>query len=159
MTGSLAALRRNLTGYICAEPLHSREAGTKEAAQVTAADGGALVIRAGELTLDAGRLEADAGHGPVPLTRPEFLLLKELASRAGEPVSKNVLLAAVWGYAPGPVSNVVDVCVQRLRSKLGFEVIATVRGTGYQLNDLLNVARLVARVVSRCLRGLGLCVP
>ena len=91
------------------------------------------VIRAGELTLDVGRLVADIGAGPVPLTRLEFLLLRELAEHAGESVPKGTLLATVWGYDFDPGSNVVDVCVRRLRSKLGFDLIKTVRGEGYQL--------------------------
>ncbi|MBV9446729.1 MAG: winged helix-turn-helix transcriptional regulator [Streptosporangiaceae bacterium] len=104
-----------------------------EVVRVTDSDKAPLVILAGELTLDAGRLEADVGRGPVPLTRLEFLLLKELATGIGAPVPKNALLAAVWGYGSGPGSNVVDVCVRRIRAKLGFELIKTVRGAGYQL--------------------------
>jgi len=93
----------------------------------------AEVIRAGEVTLDVGRLVADIGHGPVPLTRLEFLLLRELAEHVGQSVPKGKLLATVWGYDFDPGSNVVDVCVRRLRSKLGFDLIKTVRGEGYQL--------------------------
>src|ERR1700761_7953437 len=91
------------------------------------------VIRAGHVTLDVGKLVADIGQGPVPLTRLEFLLLRELAEHAGRSVSKGSLLASVWGYDFDPGSNVVDVCVRRIRSKLGFELIKTVRGEGYQL--------------------------
>ena len=91
------------------------------------------VLRAGELILDVGRLEANIGHGPVPLTRLEFLLLRELMEHAGQSVGKGQLLASVWGYDFDPGSNVVDVCVRRLRSKLGFDLIKTVRGEGYQL--------------------------
>ena len=91
------------------------------------------VIRAGQVTLDVARLVADAGAGPVHLTRLEFLLLRELAEHAGHSVSKGELLATVWGYDFDPGSNVVDVCVRRLRSKLGFDLIKTVRGEGYQL--------------------------
>jgi DNA-binding response OmpR family regulator len=93
------------------------------------------IIRAGNLTLDVARLVADIGHGPVPLTRLEFLLLRELAEHHGQSVSKGRLLASVWGYDFDPGSNVVDVCVRRLRSKLGFSLIKTVRGEGYQLGD------------------------
>jgi DNA-binding response OmpR family regulator len=105
--------------------------------------GGAEGARAPELvsgyglTLDAARLVADIGHGPVPLTRLEFMLLRELATRAGQPVPKAELLATVWGCDFDPGSNRVDVCVRRLRSKLGFDLIETVRGQGYQLADLL----------------------
>jgi DNA-binding response OmpR family regulator len=91
------------------------------------------VIHAGDVTLDVGRLVADIGHGPVPLTRLEFLLLRELAEHVGHSVPKGKLLATVWGYDFDPGSNVVDVCVRRLRSKLGFDMIKTVRGEGYQL--------------------------
>jgi DNA-binding response OmpR family regulator len=73
------------------------------------------------------------GAGPVPLTRLEFLLLRELAEHADQSVPKGQLLATVWGYDFDPGSNVVDVCVRRLRSKLGFGLIKTVRGEGYQL--------------------------
>jgi DNA-binding response OmpR family regulator len=91
------------------------------------------VLRAGDLVLDVGRLQADIGAGPVPLTRLEFLLLRELMEHAGQSVRKDQLLASIWGYDFDPGSNVVDVCVRRLRSKLGFELIKTVRGAGYQL--------------------------
>ncbi len=91
------------------------------------------VLRAGELVLDFGLLEANIGHGPVPLTRLEFLLLRELMEHVGQSVAKGQLLASVWGYDFDPGSNVVDVCVRRLRSKLGFDLIKTVRGEGYQL--------------------------
>ena len=90
-------------------------------------------IRNGGLILDLWRLQADSGHGRVPLTRLEFLLLRELMEHAGESVPKDKLLSSVWGYDFDPGSNVVDVCVWRLRSKLGFELIKTVRGEGYQL--------------------------
>jgi DNA-binding response OmpR family regulator len=96
-------------------------------------DGHGAIIKAGELRLDAGRMEADIGHGPVPLTRLEFLVLRELMEHAGQSVSKDHLLASVWGYDFRPGSNVVDVCVWRLRSKLGNHVIKTVRGEGYEL--------------------------
>jgi DNA-binding response OmpR family regulator len=96
-------------------------------------DGAGEVLRAGNLTLDVARLVADIGQGPVPLTRLEFLLLRELAEHVGESVPKDKLLASVWGYDFDPGSNVVDVCVRRLRSKLGFNLIKTVRGEGYEL--------------------------
>jgi DNA-binding response OmpR family regulator len=104
-----------------------------DAAGSAEASGAGEVIRVGGLTLDVARLVADIGHGPVPLTRLEFLLLRELAEHFGQSVAKGRLLASVWGYDFDPGSNVVDVCVRRLRSKLGFGLIKTVRGEGYQL--------------------------
>jgi DNA-binding response OmpR family regulator len=67
------------------------------------------------------------------LTRLEFLVLRELMEHAGQPLSRAQLLASVWGYDSDPGSNIVGVCVRRLRSKLGDHVIKTIRGEGYQL--------------------------
>ena len=97
------------------------------------ARGHAETITNGDLTLDLWRLQADNGHGRIPLTRLEFLLLRELLEHAGDSVPKGQLLSSVWGYDFDPGSNVVDVCVWRLRTKLGFELIETVRGEGYRL--------------------------
>jgi DNA-binding response OmpR family regulator len=91
------------------------------------------VLRSGPLLLDLGRMQADAGLGPVSLTRLEVLLLRELMEHPGVSVTKGLLLASVWGIDFDPGSNVVDVCVRRLRSKLGFDLIETVRGAGYRL--------------------------
>jgi len=92
-------------------------------------------MRVGDLTLDAGRLVADSGAGPVPLTRLEFLCLRALMEHAGSPVTKSELLASVWGIDFDPGSNLVDVCIKRLRAKLGFTLIETVRGEGYRLGS------------------------
>jgi two-component system, OmpR family, response regulator len=93
------------------------------------------VIRVGGLKLHIGRMEADIGRGPTPLTRLEFLVLRELMEHAGQSVSKGQLLASVWGYDFEPGSNIVGVCVRRLRSKFGDRLIKTVRGEGYQLAE------------------------
>jgi DNA-binding response OmpR family regulator len=52
--------------------------------------------------------------------------------REGEVCSRARLLADVWGYGFDPGSNLVDVCVGRLRAKLGSDVIETVRNVGYR---------------------------
>jgi DNA-binding response OmpR family regulator len=91
------------------------------------------IIQVGDLSLDARRLVADSGAGPVALTRLEFLCLRALMEHRGDSVTKSHLLASVWGIDFDPGSNVVDVCVRRLRSKLGFDLIETVRGAGYRL--------------------------
>jgi DNA-binding response OmpR family regulator len=90
-------------------------------------------IRAGGVALNVSHMVADVGRGPVSLTKLEFLLLRELMEHAGESVSKSKLLASVWGYDVDPGSNIIDACIRRLRSKLGFDLIKTVRGEGYQL--------------------------
>jgi DNA-binding response OmpR family regulator len=87
----------------------------------------------GRLTLDLLRRQADNGNGPVPLTSREFQLLCELMRRPGAVVAKDELLARVWSSPPDSSSNVVDAYVARLRSRLGSDVITTVRGKGYRV--------------------------
>jgi DNA-binding response OmpR family regulator len=91
-------------------------------------------LRAGGVALDVERRTIDTGSGPISLAEREFLLLRELVKAAGKTVSKERLLSAVWGYWFDPHSNVVDVCVRRIRVKVGDDVITTVRGEGYRIN-------------------------
>jgi len=79
------------------------------------------------------RRVADVGRGPVSLSQREFLLLQTLMLREGDVVSRQQLLSEVWGFSFHPGTNVVDVCIGRLRAKLGDDVIETVRGVGYQV--------------------------
>jgi DNA-binding response OmpR family regulator len=92
------------------------------------------VLRAGALTLDLARRQAFLGTRVANLSDREFRLLHHLAEHIGEVVSRESLLADVWGYHFDPGSNVVDVCVRRLRKKLGpRSPIETVRNAGYRL--------------------------
>jgi len=91
-------------------------------------------LSVGSLVLDLITRQAQGESGRVPLAEREFLLLRELMSSAGETVSKERLLATVWGYRFDPGSNVVDVYVRRLRAKIGGDAIKTVRGEGYRID-------------------------
>jgi two-component system copper resistance phosphate regulon response regulator CusR len=92
------------------------------------------VLRAGALALDLARRQARIGTLLADLSDREFRLLHELVLHAGEVISRERLLSEVWGYHFDPCSNVVDVCVRRLRKKLGPEApIETVRHAGYRL--------------------------
>lgn len=91
-------------------------------------------LLAGGLTLDLISRQVQTLAGRVPLAEREFRLLHELVANAGETLSKEHLLAAVWSYRFDPGSNVVDVYVRRLRAKIGNDVIKTVRGEGYRID-------------------------
>jgi DNA-binding response OmpR family regulator len=92
------------------------------------------LLRAGDLVLDLARRQARAGAVAADLSDREFRLLHHLMLHVDEVVSRERLLAEVWGYHFDPGSNVVDVCVRRLRKKLGAALpIQTVRHAGYRL--------------------------
>jgi two-component system OmpR family response regulator len=91
-------------------------------------------LRGGGLTLDLTRRVAELGGRRVTLSEREILLLEHLMRQDGEVCSRQRLLAEVWDYSFDPGSNVVDVCVGRLRAKLGGDVIETVRNVGYRFN-------------------------
>jgi two-component system, OmpR family, copper resistance phosphate regulon response regulator CusR len=94
------------------------------------------VLRAGALALDLARRQAQLGDRVVDLSDREFKVLHSLLECAGEVVSRERLLSEIWGYHFDPHSNVVDVCVRRLRKKLGpGSPIETVRHAGYRLAE------------------------
>jgi DNA-binding response OmpR family regulator len=98
--------------------------------------GDANVVRVGRLSLDLARRRASLEDRTADLSDREFRLLHHLALHPGEIVSRERLLAEVWGYHFDPGSNVVEVCVRRLRKKLGPEApIETVRHAGYRLAE------------------------
>lgn len=91
------------------------------------------VIRVGNLILDLASRQARVGETIADLSDREFRLLYFLMQHVGQVVSRERLLSEVWGYDFDPRSNVVDVCVRRLRRRLGPDApIETVRNAGYR---------------------------
>ncbi|GAA1644501.1 two-component system response regulator PrrA [Kribbella alba] len=92
-------------------------------------------LRVGNLVLDQqARLLLVDGE-PTPLSKREFLLLLHLMRNPDAVCSRQELLSEVWGYDFDPTTNVVDVCIGRLRAKLRSDLILTVRSVGYQLQS------------------------
>src|SRR5436190_6571853 len=96
----------------------------------------------GSLTIDTRRRSALVRNAEIMLTAKEYALLEYLARRAGDVVSRGDIAEHVWDEHYDPMSNVVDVYIQRLRRKLeavGQEsLIRTRRGEGYQLTGVLG---------------------
>jgi DNA-binding response OmpR family regulator len=92
------------------------------------------VLDAGGIRLDLGRRRAAAGGREVVLSEREFDLLAHLMRHAGDVCRREDLLREVWGSGLDPGSNVLDVCVGRLRKKLETLPVETVRGVGYCFN-------------------------
>ncbi|MEV4096210.1 two-component system response regulator CseB [Streptosporangium saharense] len=91
------------------------------------------VLTFGELTVDPAALEVRLGGRPVALAPTELRLLLEFAANPGIVLERATLLRDVWDYGWDGDSRVVDLCVQRLRKKIGADRIETVRGFGYKL--------------------------
>ncbi len=91
-------------------------------------------LRGNGLVLDPKRhLVQTADGDEIELTTRESALLAYLMEQGGEACTRQAILDRVWGSAFNPGANVVDVCVGRLRHKLGHDCIATVRNVGYAL--------------------------
>ncbi|MEV6953026.1 two-component system response regulator CseB [Streptomyces sp. NPDC051183] len=106
--------------------------GGQAAGDGPAASGGELLVF-GDLSIDTGGLEVSVSGTPVALTPTELKLLLEFAAHPGIVLERHTLLRNVWDYGWDGDSRVVDLCVQRLRGKLGRDRIETVRGFGYKL--------------------------
>jgi two-component system OmpR family response regulator len=94
-------------------------------------------VQAGDLTIDELRHVARVGARTVDLTAREFALLGYLIRNAGQVLTRQQILDAVWGAEPDVYSNVVDLYVHYLRRKLDDlgrgDWLRTVRGVGYTL--------------------------
>lgn len=95
------------------------------------------LLTVGELSLNRETMVVRNGARVVELTAKEFQLLDVLMSSPGKVMSRTRILNKVWGYDSDPLTNVVDVYIRRIRSKLEIDSetgpIRTVRGYGYKL--------------------------
>lgn len=95
------------------------------------------ILRAGDVTLDREAHVVRRAGKPVELTTTEFQLLDLLMSNAGKVLSRSRILLKVWNCESDPLTNVVDVYIRRLRTKLGWDaergLVRTLRGYGYKL--------------------------
>jgi DNA-binding response OmpR family regulator len=90
-------------------------------------------LTVGPVHLDLHTRRATVADRPVDLSLREFLLLQHLMLRVDSACSRTEILADVWGLTFDPGSNVVDVCVRRLRTKLDNPYrVETVRNVGYR---------------------------
>ena len=94
-------------------------------------------LRAGDLTLDTHTRRVFRGGQPIALQPREYKLLEYLVRHQGQVVTRQMLLAAVWGYHFDPETKVIDVQMSRLRGKIDRDfspaLIRTVRGVGFTL--------------------------
>lgn len=99
----------------------------------------AIVLKAGSLSLDLIRRRAVRDDVEIDLLPREFALLEHLMRRKGRVQTRTMLLEAIWDISFDPQTNVVETHVSRLRAKIdkpfATELIKTVRGAGYRIED------------------------
>jgi DNA-binding response OmpR family regulator len=94
-------------------------------------------LRVNDVAVDFRSYEAKKGGGRLEMTRREFQLLRLLASRPNEVISRTELLDQVWGYDSYPTTRTVDNHIAGLRAKLESNPaeprhLLTMRGVGYK---------------------------
>jgi DNA-binding response OmpR family regulator len=89
----------------------------------------------GDISIDFLKQTAHLRQQPVELNQKEFAILRLLASRLGEAITRETFLDEVWEYNAWPTTRTVDNFIATLRAKLelGQDVLETVRGVGYRL--------------------------
>ena len=96
-------------------------------------------LKVGELELDQLSRTASRAGRAIELQPREYRLLEYLMRHAGQVVTRTMLLEHVWDYHFDPQTNVIDVHISRLRSKIdkGYDtpLLHTVRGAGYMINE------------------------
>ena len=92
-------------------------------------------LKVGDVSLDLRTRWASIRGETIELSAREFELLRAFLGHANQVLSREQLLARVWGYDYDPGSNVVDVYVGYLRKKIGPEHFETVRGVGYRFRE------------------------
>ncbi len=88
-------------------------------------------IQVGDIEMNLLERAVLRGGKRVVLKPREFALLQYLMRRAGQIVTRTMLLEGVWEYHFDPQTNIVETHISRLRTKIGADLIQTVRGSGY----------------------------
>ncbi len=104
------------------------------------------VLHVGDLTLDLIKHKVTRSGRNINLQPREFRLLEYLMQHTGQVVTRSMLLENVWDYHFDPQTNVIDVQISRLRSKIDKDfdsaLLHTVRGAGYKLQEAGSTAEL-----------------
>lgn len=99
-------------------------------------------LQSGDITFDLFTRQVKRGTTPIELHAKELTLLEYMMHNAGRVLTKTMILEQVWDYGFDPQTNVVEVLVHRLRTKLdkpfGTKTIRTIRGVGYVFNTAVD---------------------
>lgn len=131
----VAGLDAGADDYL-AKPFQSEELIARLRALIRRASGNASAeLTAGDIRLDTRSGKVTKAGDPVKLTAQEYKLLSYLLHHKGKVVSRTELIEHIYDQDFDRDSNTIEVFVTRIRKKLGADVITTIRGLGYSLDD------------------------
>jgi two-component system OmpR family response regulator len=136
----VAGLDAGADDYV-AKPFQTEELIARLRALIRRASGNASSeLIAGDVRLDTRSGKVTKAGEPVKLTAQEYKLLSYLLHHKGKVVSRTELIEHIYDQDFDRDSNTIEVFVTRIRKKLGADVITTIRGLGYSLEDLADAA-------------------
>jgi two-component system OmpR family response regulator len=91
------------------------------------------LLKLGDLEMDRIKRKVSRAGTAIQLQPREFSLLEYLLNQPGQIVTRTMLLAGVWNYHFDPRTHIVETHMSRLRSKVGTDLIHTIRGSGYMI--------------------------
>ena len=125
-----------------AKPFQTEELIARLRALIRRASGNASAeLTAGDIRLDTRSGKVTKSGEPVKLTAQEYKLLSYLMHHKGKVVSRTELIEHIYDQDFDRDSNTIEVFVTRIRKKLGADVITTIRGLGYSLDDPADAPR------------------
>src|SRR3569623_3067412 len=132
---TVAGLEAGADDYV-AKPVQTEELSARLRALSRRASGNASAeLIAGDVRLDTRSGKVTLAGEPVKLTAQEYKLLSYLLHHKGKIVSRTELIEHIYDQDFDRDSNTIEVFVTRIRKKLGQDVITTIRGLGYSLDD------------------------
>ena len=135
VTDTVTGLEAGADDYL-AKPFQTEELIARLRALIRRASGNASSeLNAGGIRLDTRSGKVTKGGEPVKLTAQEYKLLSYLMHHKGKVVSRTELIEHIYDQDFDRDSNTIEVFVTRIRKKLGADVITTIRGLGYTLED------------------------